>query len=494
MPRHSLEKHTHSEYADKSYIDNVEIELKDILNSKATFDTDGTSNIMQLYLNPSKTVKAYPKVLASEVYMPDGSKITDHVTIGGIAADNYYSKNHIDSLFTSERTQSDSKYVVKENGKGLSSNDFTSEEKSKLASLQIADVTKNYVDTHLAKKANVSHQHKVADITDLKLSTVAKTGSYNDLIDKPDFSNVESLREYINTEVSKKANTVHNHSVTEITDFPENIATEDYVREEVSKAQAGNHVHLADNVQFSNSQPVIESLGGIKTGETLNGLSVEQVLSKLLYKHVNQAVSANCYPNGGTFEYGDQQTVTSITAVVSKKTNPITKVEFLDGDVILEEKTDGVANGGIFTLSGLTIPVNTSKSFTIKATANGEDGNPLSISASTGRFNFIYPYYWGLCSSTAPIDQSLIKSLEKKLESKTNKTITVNSDYQKLVFAYPKSYGPLKQIYDSNNFDVTSTFTVREVAITGRDNKPQSYYVYVNTAFTATNFTFKFNY
>ena len=54
--------------------------------------------------------------------------------------------------------------VDKEQGKGLSSNDFTDAEKAKLAGL------KNYDDTQvrelIAGKANLQHQHTVADITD----------------------------------------------------------------------------------------------------------------------------------------------------------------------------------------------------------------------------------------------------------------------------------------------------------------------------------------
>ena len=54
--------------------------------------------------------------------------------------------------------------VDKEEGKGLSSNDYTDEEKAKLVGL------KNYDDTQIreliAGKANLQHQHTVADITD----------------------------------------------------------------------------------------------------------------------------------------------------------------------------------------------------------------------------------------------------------------------------------------------------------------------------------------
>ena len=62
--------------------------------------------------------------------------------------------------------------VDKEEGKGLSSNDYTSEEKAKLASLE------NYNDTKIKELINQK-------VNDADLAKVAKTGKYSDLIDEP---------------------------------------------------------------------------------------------------------------------------------------------------------------------------------------------------------------------------------------------------------------------------------------------------------------------
>ena len=62
--------------------------------------------------------------------------------------------------------------VDKEEGKGLSSNDYTNEEKAKLASLE------NYNDTEIKKLINQK-------VNDADLAKVAKTGKYSDLIDEP---------------------------------------------------------------------------------------------------------------------------------------------------------------------------------------------------------------------------------------------------------------------------------------------------------------------
>ena len=63
-----------------------------------------------------------------------------------------------------------------------------------------------------------------------------------------------------------------------------------------------------------------------------------------------------------------------------------------------------------------------------------------------------------------------------------------------MIIAYPKAYGVIKKILDPNSFDVTSTFTITEIKITGLDGTSQSYYVYVNNASTVSGFTMTFSY
>lgn len=66
-----------------------------------------------------------------------------------------------------------SNFVEKEEGKGLSTNDYTNTDKVKLASLE------NYDDTEI--RAEIAEKADDAD-----LAAVAKSGSYNDLADTPD--------------------------------------------------------------------------------------------------------------------------------------------------------------------------------------------------------------------------------------------------------------------------------------------------------------------
>lgn len=82
--------------------------------------------------------------------------INKPTTLTGYGITDCFNKTEIESLLN--------KKVTKVSGKSLSTNDFTNEEKNKLADLENYDDTK--VRELIAGKANLQHQHTVADITD----------------------------------------------------------------------------------------------------------------------------------------------------------------------------------------------------------------------------------------------------------------------------------------------------------------------------------------
>ena len=306
---------------------------------------------------------------------------------------------------------------------------------------------------------------------------------------------IASANEYTDAEIAKVQSQVTDHA-GKISGLEEaDVQLSGRIDALESGEGLGQHTHQAAEVTFEASMLTVSPLGGIKANEDLNGQSIQAVLTKLLYPHVDHQVSnVSSTPNGGTFECGNAQTVTAIKGTVTKKSNPITKVEVLNGSEVVGVKEGSeVANGGTFTFP-VNISVETNKNFTFRAYANGENGASKAISANTGSFNFVYPYYMGVCEEGASIDEALVKGLTKKIEAKGNKSHSFTCDFQRMVFAYPKSHGALKQILDPNNFDVTGTFGRQEVTITGLDGKPVAYYVYVNSASTVSGFTVRFNY
>jgi hypothetical protein len=169
----------------------------------------------------------------------------------------------------------------------------------------------------------------------------------------------------------------------------------------------------------------------------------------------------------------------------------ITKIEVLNGtQVIARQNDEAINNGGTFNYNvNVNVP-STNKQLTVKVTDNS--GN--AITKTTNTFTFVYPYYYGVCDEGTTINGDLIKSLTKSVEIKGTKAITYTTNNQRMIFAYPKSYGVITKILDPNSFDVTSTFTMSQITIIGLDGTGQSYYVYVNNPSTVSNFNMKFSY
>lgn len=91
-------------------------------------------------------------------------------------------------------TAADARYVKKEAGKGLSTEDFTTAEKTKLAGLANTTVDSSFI----ADSVNPVQSKVIKEALDLKanaadLATVATSGSYDDLTDKPTLSDLSGV-------------------------------------------------------------------------------------------------------------------------------------------------------------------------------------------------------------------------------------------------------------------------------------------------------------
>ena len=291
---------------------------------------------------------------------------------------------------------------------------------------------------------------------------------------------IEAKIAEIEATLENKADKDHRHSADDIDET-----------EEKQFVSAEKKTQYDENTVYTNEMATVNALGGIAAGTSFDNMPVKDVLTKLLYPYIAPTISATGTPNGGTFEKGNNQTITNVRAVVGKKSERITKVEVFNGNTSLGVKEGSeVASGGTFNFA-VSVPV---PSTNVQLTAKVTDATNKTYAANTGSFNFVYPYYMGVCAEDATINEALVESLTKKVEAKGTKTHAFTCNYQRMVFAYPKAHGALKSIIDPNNFDVTGTFGRQEVSITGLDGTTQTYYVYVNSASTVSNFSMKFNY
>jgi hypothetical protein len=225
-------------------------------------------------------------------------------------------------------------------------------------------------------------------------------------------------------------------------------------------------------------------------------LSVQDVLSKLLFPYIAPVISASITknPNKNTCEYGEQILISIITCNVTKKSEKITNISFLDSSNILKQITSGVENGGSFTYTFTEPVIITSNLSNNRFRVSVKDSSTKTIYANTSNINFYYPYYFGIVEENQTITSDSFANFTKKIEAKGTKTNNYTTNNQCMLIAYPKSYGTLKKILDQNSFDVTNTFIRSEINVIGLDKTSQTYYVYVNNASTVTNFKITFQY
>lgn len=273
----------------------------------------------------------------------------------------------------------------------------------------------------------------------------------------------------------------------------EDYYTKDYI--DTMDAETKEQINLKANNLFKADMNTVSALGGIPAGTNLNDLTIQEVLTKLLFPYIAPSVSASLTysPNASIYEYGRIVSVTNINVSVAKKSESIQSIKFYQNNNLINIISTNCSNGGTFSYTlepSVSITSNTSNSY-FKVIVNDDTTN---VTANTNSFTFVYPYYYGVINNDAEINENLIKSLTKQVVAKGNKTYSYSPNFQKMVIAYPKSYGVLKSILDPNGFEQMASFTLTELNIIGLDGTSQPYYVYSNGASTNTNFNMTFKY
>ena len=261
---------------------------------------------------------------------------------------------------------------------------------------------------------------------------------------------------------------------------------------ESSNAQSGTAVKEAidSKTTYNNSDPIVTAIGGIAAGTTFDNVPINDLITNLLYPYTKPVINSfTLTPGAGVKKKGVSITLTGASTKVTKKSKAISKVDLYRGSTLL-----GSLDGASITSAGTTLSF-TGLSDTLTGTTNttytvkvSEVNGTSDVVTSTATYTFVDPYYQGVISKDATIDETLIKGLTEKIEAKGAKSYTyTTTSSQCAVIAYPSSYGNLKEIKDPNNF--TQTWDKYTVSVNG-----VSYYVYVSAAAAATGCTYKFSY
>ena len=266
------------------------------------------------------------------------------------------------------------------------------------------------------------------------------------------------------------------------------LSSNDYTSTEKTKLSGIATGATKNDTLYKNQSPSTVAVGGVPKGYVppTSGTEAVEMINKMLHAYVAPQVSVAAKPvNGSTFEIGTTQSVTGADVNIVLGSASITKIEVLDGSTVLGSMTSGIKAGINSITFAKALSITSDK--TLSATVTDSDAK--TVTARSGSFQFVYPYYYGVLAAGATPTESLVKAGTKVVQQKGNKSFAFTANNQKMFYAYPKTHGNLTKILDANSFDVTGTFTKTELTIGG-----VAYYVYSNDASTVSGFKMTFNY
>ena len=231
------------------------------------------------------------------------------------------------------------------------------------------------------------------------------------------------------------------------------------------------------------------AIGSVTSGKTYNiGTSLETILRDILISYKAPSITLSTTPATKLYDIVEDSISTILLkAVVTKNTKNVTKVAFLADNTTLNQITTGVASGGTFQYQYTpSTPIKSDVVF--KATAT--DGTQETQSSIT--IKFVGKSYYGICdASVSDPTETVIKSGTSTLkDTKTYTYTSITTNWGKVFYAYPKSFGVLTYIKDEiNNINYFDSFQQSEISVDGID-----YYCYTliePTAATDNQITFK---
>lgn len=267
------------------------------------------------------------------------------------------------------------------------------------------------------------------------------------------------------------------------------LSTNDYTTTEKNKLAGIQAKATHNDTLYKSSVASTVTVGGIAKGYTTpaSGVEVKDMIDKLLHPYVAPSgITAQMLAtNGGVVEKGTTQTITGVKVSWTAGSASVMQIDVKNGSTTLKSINGGVSSPTTVTWDN-PLSVTTDTQLTVVLT----DATGKTYTASTGKYTFVSPYYYGaVAASVTTPTASNITGLTKIVQAKGNKSYNFTCNNQKMVYAYPKSYGALSKILDTNSFDVTGTFTRSEVTIGG-----VAYYIYMNDASTVSAFKMTFNY
>lgn len=213
-------------------------------------------------------------------------------------------------------------------------------------------------------------------------------------------------------------------------------------------------------------------VGGVPTGTKYpKGTLLETIIDNMLVKYLAPGISFSIVPSASLVLYGTEITEVKMTATVTKKSNPISKIEFKVNGTVVETITEDVEEGGNF--SFLYTPINAIVDTTTFAIVVSDGSKGASASKI---ITFCNATYYGTVGADIvnPTAEDITALGKIAVNDKAFTYENINMPYGKILYAYDKTYGSLTSIKDANNIEYINSYSKSEVTIDGVD-----YFVYL---------------
>lgn len=225
---------------------------------------------------------------------------------------------------------------------------------------------------------------------------------------------------------------------------------------------------LSQGAKLEQSLTVSNPVGSATNGKTYaKDTQLETILRDILIKEEAPTLTLNISPSKTLYDVVENTvSAVAMNAVVGKKTYNLSKIEYYVNNVL--KHTQNITTGGTYTYNVSFSPA-TNSDFTLKAIVyDSRAGTPMSTTKSTN-VKFVGKSYYGFVADNIGIPtESQVKALQNNVlkDTKNLKYSNITFDYNKVVYAYPSSFGNLTSIKDEiGNFDYTSSFSKQNLTI-----------------------------
>ena len=232
----------------------------------------------------------------------------------------------------------------------------------------------------------------------------------------------------------------------------------------------GSQVESTNKIETTTTEVIVSdiAIGNVTVGKSYPaGTSFQDIIKDMLTQYIVPEVKLTIDPATTLYDVvTDSVDKIEMFATVTKKTSDIAKVDFIVDGTIKNTVTANVANGGLFEYTyepATPITANTTLKVTATDTKNG-------VANATKNIKFVAKSYYGIVdANTGAPTEAVIKTLTGVLKDTKNYVYDgITTDWGKVCYAYPASFGNLTSIKDMiNNLNYTTEFTKTTATVDG---------------------------